>query len=212
MSFTKKLFDGVTSLLDQVVADEEPLSGVGEEGLRAEVAARKAYKEQFSVAKPGENPLAKLAGLGKKAAAVRERKQKKRREDAARQQKRYDADRRKREEEEFKRMKEKAYSSDFGTSSSSYQSNQGNPWSRSNPPPPRFGGLGRNAEIAKHYKALDLPYGAPFTEVKSAYRKLMRKYHPDFHTSSPKKQKAANELSVRVTQAYNAIENYLDGK
>src|SRR5262249_37785520 len=56
------------------------------------------------------------------------------------------------------------------------------------------------------------PYGAPFDEVKSAYRKLMRKYHPDLHNQSPKKQKAATELSMQVTQAYNALEKWLDKK
>ena len=66
--------------------------------------------------------------------------------------------------------------------------------------------------IAKHYKTLDLPNGAPFDEVKKSYRKLMRKYHPDRHMGNPKKQKAATELTMRVTQAYKELEEHLKGR
>jgi curved DNA-binding protein CbpA len=48
--------------------------------------------------------------------------------------------------------------------------------------------------------------------VKSAYRKLMRKYHPDLHAGNPQKQKAATELSMRVTSAYNALSTHLEKK
>ena len=69
--------------------------------------------------------------------------------------------------------------------------------------------LRRDDKIAKYYKVLDLPYGADFEQVKASYRKLIRKYHPDLHGSTPQKQKAANELTVQVTQAYNELEAYL---
>jgi curved DNA-binding protein CbpA len=49
-------------------------------------------------------------------------------------------------------------------------------------------------------------------EIKAAHRKLMRKYHPDRHVGSPQKQKAANELSMRVNEAYAALEKYLAGE
>jgi curved DNA-binding protein CbpA len=34
----------------------------------------------------------------------------------------------------------------------------------------------------------------------------MRKYHPDRHTSSPDKQRAATELAQKLTLAYDLIE------
>jgi DnaJ-class molecular chaperone len=37
----------------------------------------------------------------------------------------------------------------------------------------------------------------------------MRKYHPDMHAGNPGKQKAANELSMRVTAAYNGLQEHL---
>ena len=70
----------------------------------------------------------------------------------------------------------------------------------------------KDNKIAQYYKVLDLPYGAEFAEVKKSYRQLMRKYHPDRHMGNPKKQKAATELSMRVTQAYNALDEYLNKK
>jgi DnaJ-class molecular chaperone len=33
----------------------------------------------------------------------------------------------------------------------------------------------------------------------------MRKYHPDMHAGNPQMQKAAHELSMRVTAAYNGL-------
>ena len=194
----------MNTLLDQVVADEEPMQGIGEEALQAEVEARRRFREEHGAKKPSENVIAKLSGLGERAFAARVRKQKKRRKAAeAAQKKRVEA-KRKLDEAAFKAVKDKAYSTPPPESR--------DPWEQAgSKQSSRFGGFGRNAEVAKHYKALDLPYGAPFAEVKSAYRKLMRKYHPDLHNDSPKKQKAANELSVRVTQAYNALEKHLEG-
>lgn len=69
--------------------------------------------------------------------------------------------------------------------------------------------FGRDDAIAKHYKTLNLPYGAPFDEVKKAFRQMMRKYHPDMHSGNPQKQKAASELTKQLTVAYNELENHL---
>ena len=37
----------------------------------------------------------------------------------------------------------------------------------------------------------------------------MRRYHPDMHANNPGKQKAANELSLKVTAAYNGLQGHL---
>jgi curved DNA-binding protein CbpA len=36
----------------------------------------------------------------------------------------------------------------------------------------------------------------------------MRKYHPDRHTGSPEKQRAATELAQKLTLAYALIEKH----
>ena len=58
------------------------------------------------------------------------------------------------------------------------------------------------------YAALEVPYGADFATVRKSYRTLMRKYHPDRHTSSPQKKKAATELAQKLTLAYDLIEKH----
>lgn len=65
------------------------------------------------------------------------------------------------------------------------------------------------AAIKKAYAALDVAPGAEIDEVKSAYRKLMRKYHPDRHAGSPEKQKAAHNVSLKLTEAYETLKKHL---
>ena len=62
------------------------------------------------------------------------------------------------------------------------------------------------------YRVLDLSVGADMAQIKTSYRQLMRKYHPDMHAGNPSKQKAANELSMRVTTAYNGLCTHLEKK
>lgn len=71
--------------------------------------------------------------------------------------------------------------------------------------------LRRDPQLARHYDVLELAYGSDFDTVKTAYRRLMRKYHPDLHLSSPEKLKAATEVSQALTQAYNELEKVLLG-
>jgi len=64
-------------------------------------------------------------------------------------------------------------------------------------------------ELRRAYAALEVPYGADFATVRKSYRALMRKYHPDRHTRSPDKQKAATELAQKLTAAYERLEDKL---
>lgn len=64
-------------------------------------------------------------------------------------------------------------------------------------------------EIRRAYAVLEVPAGSDFPTVKKAYRALMRKYHPDRHTGSAEKQRAAHELALKITQAYERLEKHL---
>lgn len=89
-------------------------------------------------------------------------------------------------------------------------------------PPPNGSGGGaganagrkapRNADpmVVQYYARLEVTYGAPWDEVKIAYRKLMRRYHPDLHAHSPEKLKAATEVAQALTQAYNELDKILN--
>ena len=64
-------------------------------------------------------------------------------------------------------------------------------------------------KVQKAYAALEVPAGSDFETVRRSYRTLMRKYHPDHHTGSPEKQRAANEVAQRLTESYKLLEKKL---
>ena len=89
-----------------------------------------------------------------------------------------------------------------GAGSSSYSSRAGG-----GPPPRRS--ASDDAAVRKAYAALEVPPGADFETVRKAYRALMRKYHPDLHNDRPENQKAANELTQKLTDSYKLLEKKL---
>jgi DnaJ-class molecular chaperone len=64
-------------------------------------------------------------------------------------------------------------------------------------------------QLAQCYANLELEEGATLDQVKSAYRELMRKYHPDKHLGDPDRHKAATELAQSLTQAYQTLVEHL---
>ena len=188
MSFPR---DILNSLLEKVAADDTPLSHVDEQLLEQELQDRTKARRSKVIA-PGDNPLARASGASAEA--------KKTREDNAEKRHRSIAALRKRRLRAQQPPKTPPRTPPRGSSK------------RRGPQPRRGVGGKKDAQIAAHYKTLNLPYGADFEAVKKSYRTLMRKYHPDLHRASEKKQKAANELSIRVTQAYNELEQHLSPK
>ncbi len=80
---------------------------------------------------------------------------------------------------------------------------------RSGAGPRRRPNTGTSDDLARAYAALEVKPGSDFETVRRAYRNLMRKYHPDHHTASPEKQRAANELAQKLTDAYKLLERRL---
>jgi DnaJ-domain-containing protein 1 len=66
-----------------------------------------------------------------------------------------------------------------------------------------------SSSIERAYATLEVPMGSSFETVRRSYRNLMRKYHPDRHTSSPEKQRAANEIAQGLTEAYKLLQKRL---
>lgn len=60
----------------------------------------------------------------------------------------------------------------------------------------------RQATEHKYYDALEIKSTASFDEIKQAYKKVMKKYHPDRFASDPEKQKYAQQLSQKINEAY----------
>jgi DnaJ-domain-containing protein 1 len=74
---------------------------------------------------------------------------------------------------------------------------------------PRSAAGGEALRVQKAYAALEVPVGSDFEAVRRSYRALMRKYHPDHHTQSPEKQRAANDVAQGLTDAYKVLEKKL---
>jgi DnaJ-domain-containing protein 1 len=73
-------------------------------------------------------------------------------------------------------------------------------------PPLRSMPGGVDHERFRAYRALGLPFGADATEVKRAYRRLVRSYHPDLHPEATHDERRS--LATRfaeVTAAYRAL-------
>ncbi len=213
MSITKRILEsaqsGISRLTSLVIVDDEPLTHVESAALQTELAARKAARER-SGRKPEDNPIAKLATSDPAARAQRDKAA---RERAGRIHKDRDeraAKAKATADEQFRRMKEQAAAgggSWTAPSSSTGSSSSSRPGSAR---PPRAGST--EAKAAEWFRVLDLQPGADAAQIKSSYRQLMRKYHPDMHAGNPQKQKAATELSMRVTTAYNSLVDYLEKK
>lgn len=66
--------------------------------------------------------------------------------------------------------------------------------------------------VRQWYARLELDPGADATEVRRAYRALMRRYHPDRFTADPDTERVATELSQELTVAYNGLLRHLGEK
>ncbi len=64
-------------------------------------------------------------------------------------------------------------------------------------------------KLAGYYANLEVPYGSDLETVRAAWKKLVRKYHPDLHSSDPEKVKIATEIVKGLNQAYEALEKEL---
>lgn len=64
--------------------------------------------------------------------------------------------------------------------------------------------------IRKYYANLELPIGAPLSEVKASYRRLMRRYHPDLHQQSSEQTELATRLAQELRVAYDGLVAYLE--
>ena len=211
MSITKRILEGAQSgisrLTSLVIVDDEPLSHVETAALQAELTARKAARAKAARA-PLDNPLAKMATSDPAARAARDKAARERSARVHRERDAREARQRAAADEQFRRMKDEAARG--GGTSSSWSSTSSSSTGGSTGRPPRPGSP--QAQVAEWYRILDLQVGADMAAIKTSYRQLMRKYHPDMHAGNPQKQKAANELSMRVTTAYNGLVEHLDKK
>jgi DnaJ-domain-containing protein 1 len=208
VSITRRILEGAQSgfsrLTSLVIVDDEPLSHVETQALQAELTIRKAAREK-APRRALDNPLARLATSDPAARVAREKAAAERASRVHRERDQREARQRAAADEAFRRMKDQAargptpssgsgsssHSPRPGQSSSHTQGSQGSSSARA----PRPGST--EAQLLEWYRVLDLPLGADMAQVKTSYRQMMRKYHPDMHANNPQKQKAATRPSCR---------------
>lgn len=213
MSITRRILEsaqsGLSKLTSLVIVDDEPLSHVESAALQLELTARKAARAK-STRPAAENPVAKLALPTPAARAARDKAARERAARVHRERDEREARQKAAADDAFRRMKEQAAKGNYSTGSTSSSSSPGGGPSGGSSRPPRPGST--EAQVAEWYRVLDLSVGAEMSQIKTSYRQLMRKYHPDMHAGNPQKQKAATELSMRVTAAYNGLVAHLEKK
>lgn len=65
-------------------------------------------------------------------------------------------------------------------------------------------------EVAKAYRALEVPVGSDRATVKRGYRRVMKKYHQDRFDEDGDKREVAGKVSKRLNLAYERVTEYLD--
>ena len=59
--------------------------------------------------------------------------------------------------------------------------------------------------LAKYYANLEIPVGSDQTIIKNAWKKQLKKYHPDLHCSDPEKKIIAENLTRQLNEAYRIL-------
>ena len=59
----------------------------------------------------------------------------------------------------------------------------------------------------EYFANLELKPGATFNQIKDAYRRMQKDYHPDRHQLDPQKKEIANQIIKKINEAYKYFEN-----
>jgi DnaJ-domain-containing protein 1 len=65
-------------------------------------------------------------------------------------------------------------------------------------------------DVAKAYRALEVPVGSDHETVKKGYRRVMKTYHQDRFQDDEEKREIAGTVSKRLNKAYERVTEYLD--
>ncbi len=65
-------------------------------------------------------------------------------------------------------------------------------------------------ELRGDYGNLECPPGASMDEVRKAYKRLIRQYHPDRFANDPKKLAYATEITQKLNQSYQRIKRWTE--
>ena len=67
---------------------------------------------------------------------------------------------------------------------------------------------GFHSTLAGYYANLEVPYGSDLATVRRAWKRLVRKYHPDIYSHDSEKRRIANELMQGLNRAYEKLSEH----
>jgi len=67
-------------------------------------------------------------------------------------------------------------------------------------------------KLAGYYANLELPYGSDIDAVREARRRLLRRYHPDLHSTNPERRRTSTELTQGLNSAHDELVSWLERK
>ena len=67
----------------------------------------------------------------------------------------------------------------------------------------------QDPELAKLYANIEVPYGSDLETVTNAWKRLLRKYHPDKHADDPERSEIANKLVQELNHTYQELKKRL---
>ena len=77
-------------------------------------------------------------------------------------------------------------------------------------PPRKVLGRSEPGALEKNLNALDLKPGATFDQVKSAYRELVKVWHPDRFGNDAKLKERANAKLMEINAAYERLKEHFE--
>ena len=63
-------------------------------------------------------------------------------------------------------------------------------------------------QLSQDFKKLGLKNTATFEECKTAYKSLLKKYHPDIHIKNKDDYEKATKITASISESFNRIENW----
>jgi hypothetical protein len=76
--------------------------------------------------------------------------------------------------------------------------------------PPSNRGFDQDPDLATYYANLEIPYGTGREDVEAAWKRQVRRYHPDRHASNPERHAVATELLQGINHAYTELCRHLE--
>ena len=64
--------------------------------------------------------------------------------------------------------------------------------------------------LRKDFRNLEVPFGAPLSDVRRSYKKLMTAFHPDRHSADPDRFRTATEVTKKLNQSFERIESHYE--